>query len=107
MAAARDCAIVFMCPRHCLASASSAQMLVLTYEAAGVDRLVPYFNHRFAPLKPIQIYGRYAKGEPACKPMHAVWYAWKDFTGSQQHSALHTQSCQPVFYASQVRFQIM
>ena len=63
-----------------------AQMLVLTYEAAGTDRLVPYFNHRFAPLKPIQIYGRYAKAEPVCKPSHAVWYAWQDITCSQQES---------------------
>ena len=63
-----------------------AQMLVLTYEAAGADRLVPYFNHRFAPLKPITIYGRFAKGEPSCKPSHAVWYAWQDITCSQQES---------------------
>lgn len=70
-------------------------MLVLTYEAAGVDRLVPYFNHRFAPLKPIQIFGRYAKGEPACKPSHAVWYAWQDSTCSQHDIALNKSSSQP------------
>ena len=64
-------------------------MLVLTYEAAGVDRLMPYFNYRFAPLKPIQIYGRYAKGEPACKPPHAVWYAWQDSTGNHRDIALN------------------
>ena len=60
-------------------------MLVLTYEAAGDDRLVPYFNHRFAPLKPVLIFGRYAKGAPACKGCEAVWYAWKDSTCSQQY----------------------
>ena len=64
------------------------QMLVLTYEAAGVDRLVPYFNHRFAPLKPVQIFGRYAKGDPVCKPSHAVWYAWKDRTWSRKNTDL-------------------
>ena len=53
-------------------------MLVLTYEAAGVDRLYPYFNHRFAPLKPVQVFGRFAKGEPTCTSSHVVWYAWKD-----------------------------
>ena len=61
-------------------SATSAQLLVLTYEGAGNDMLYPYFNHRFAPLKPVQIFGRYAHGEPVCKPSHAVWYAWKDRT---------------------------
>ena len=63
-------------------SAIPAQMLVLTYEATSVDMLYPYFNHRFAPLKPLQIFGRYAKGEPVCNPTHAVWYAWKDRTFS-------------------------
>ena len=58
-------------------------MLILTYEAAPTDMLYPYFNHRFAPLKPIEIFGRYAKGEPECKPSHAVWYAWKDRTSDQ------------------------
>ena len=60
------------------ASVSSAQMLILTYEAAGVDRLYPYFNHRFAPLQPVEVFGRYAKAEPTCTSSHAVWYAWKD-----------------------------
>ena len=60
-------------------------MLVLTYEAAGGDMLNPYFNHRFAPLKPVQIFGRYALGEPTCKPSHAVWYAWKDSTCNQPY----------------------
>ena len=58
-------------------------MLILTYEAAPTEMLYLYFNHRFAPLKPIQIFGRYAKGEPVCKPSHAVWYAWKDRTSNQ------------------------
>ena len=53
-------------------------MLILTYEATSIDMMVPYFNHRFAPLKPIQIFGRFARGEPDCRPSFAVWYAWKD-----------------------------
>ena len=40
--------------------------------------LIPYFNHRFKPLQPLQVFGRDATAEPKCKPSHAVWYAWKD-----------------------------
>ena len=57
--------------------------MVLTYEAAGVDMMMPYFSHRFKPLQPLQIYGCYAEGAPHCRPSHAVWYAWKDRTRSQ------------------------
>ena len=74
------CAILSCFACHVILLIHPAQMLILTYEAASTDMLYPYFNHRFAPLKPIQIFGRYAKGEPEFKPSHAVWYAWKDRT---------------------------
>ena len=93
-----------MCFPLCSVSASSAQMLVLTYEAAGVDRLYPYFNHRFAPLNPIMIFGRYAKGEPICPPSHAVWYAWQDSTCSHLTFCIEQIELSAFFYSTVVRF---
>ena len=56
---------------------------MLTYEGAGEEMLHPYFSHRWKPLQPLAMYGRWAKIQPQCKPSHAVWYAWKDRSWNQ------------------------
>ena len=70
------------------------QAIVLTYEGASTDQMVPYFSHRFRPLQPLQVFGRDAQGEPKCKASHAVYYAWKDgelsaFYWEGGNSAMH------------------
>ena len=57
--------------------------MVLTYEPAGTDLMVNYFSHRFKPLQPLNMFGRWAEGGAQCRPSHAVWYAWKDRAFSQ------------------------
>ena len=37
---------------------------MLTYEGAGAEMLHPYFSHRWKPLQPLTMYGRWAKMKP-------------------------------------------
>ena len=64
-------------------SATFCKALVLTYEGASDQMLHRYFSHRWKPLQPLIMYGRWAKMKPECKPSHAVWYAWKDRSWNQ------------------------
>ena len=64
-------------------SATFSKALVLTYEGACDELLNPYFSHRWKPLQPLTMYGRWAKMEPECEPEEAVWYAWKDRSSNQ------------------------